>query len=65
MEEIWQDIKGYERIYQYLKEHPTIDKYVILDDEDVDDNNFVKCDQYYGFGYNECVKAIEILNREE
>lgn len=48
-----------------LEEHPEIDRYVILDDEDIDDNNFVKCEQHYGFGYNECVKAIEILKREE
>lgn len=54
-----------EEIHKYLEEHPEIDRYVILDDENVDDDNFVKCEQYYGFGYKECVKAIEILNREE
>lgn len=38
----------------------------ILEDYEIFvDDNFVKCEQYYGFGYNECVKAIEILNREE
>lgn len=54
-----------EEIHQYLKEHPTIDKYVILDDEQVEDENFVKCDPHYGFGYNEFIKALEILNKED
>ena len=51
-----------DEIEQYLNDHPEIDNFVILDDEYVYDGHLVQCDPYYGFGYRECIRAIEILN---
>ena len=54
-----------DEIKSYLLKHKEIEKYVILDDENVEDNNFIKCNGNYGFGIEEFYKAKKILNEEE
>ena len=54
-------IRG-EEIKQYLDNHSEITQYVILDDEFVDDPRFVSCNANYGFGLDECQKALIILS---
>ena len=51
-----------EEIKKYLQEHHDIQEYVILDDEFVDDPRFVSCNANYGFGLDECQKALIILS---
>ena len=51
-----------EEIKKYLQEHHDIQEYVILDDEFVDDPHFVSCNANYGFGLDECQKALIILS---
>lgn len=48
-------------IKSYLEKHPEIDKYVILDDDNVLDSCFVKCNANYGFGIEEFYKAKTLL----
>ncbi len=48
-------------IKSYLYKHPEIKDYVILDDEDVSDSHFVKCNANYGFGIEEFFKAKTLL----
>lgn len=63
---ILHDKRRLDEIKEYLENHKDIDNYVILDDEYVDDkDHFVKCDEHYGFGYNEFVKALKILNKDK
>ena len=50
-----------EEIETYLESHKEIEKYVILDDEKVNNKNFVKCNPNYGFGIEEFYKALDIL----
>ena len=47
------------------RESSEIESYVILDDEFMKINNFVRCDPIEGLGEMEAQKAIEILNRKE
>lgn len=54
-----------DEIKSYLLKHPEIENYVILDDEEVDDDNFVQCNGYFGFGLSEFMKAKEILGEEK
>lgn len=51
-----------EEIQKYLQEHHDIQEYVILDDEFVADPHFVSCNANYGFGLDECQKALIILS---
>ena len=53
-------------IANWLLDHPTVENFVILDDEDSDikawfPNNLVKTDPQVGFTLNDCLKAAEIL----
>ena len=53
-------------IASWLLDHPTVENFVILDDEDSDikawfPNNLVKTDPQVGFTLNDCLKAAEIL----
>ena len=50
-----------DEIKSYLEKHKEITNYIILDDEDVLDDNFIKCNGNYGFGIEEFYKAKEIL----
>lgn len=61
----YNNIRGYE-IDEYLKCHPEIDNYVIIDD-DLDMlpeqmSNFVVTDTNIGITYNTYIRALEILN---
>lgn len=51
-----------DEIREWLEQHPDIEQFVILDDENIIgfDDNFVKCDD--GLDRNEAEKVIEILN---
>ena len=53
-------------IAAWLLDHPTVENFVILDDEDSDikawfPNNLVKTDLQIGLTLNDCLKATEIL----
>lgn len=50
-----------DEIKSYLDKHKEITDYVILDDENVLDDKFVKCNPHYGFGLEEFQKALAIL----
>lgn len=54
-----------DEIKSYLSKHKEIRNYIILDDEDVDDPYFVKCNINYGFGIEEFYKAKTLLGIEE
>lgn len=54
-----------DEIKRYLEKHEEIINYVILDDEDVCDDNFVKCNGNYGFGIEEFYKALKIIGGKE
>lgn len=51
----------YDEIKSYLKKHEDIDSYVILDDDECDDENYIYCNPGYGFGIEEYMKADKIL----
>lgn len=60
--------RGFE-ISEYLKNHPEIDNYVILDDRNFPDfdlyglrNNFIKTNAYLGLTILDAESAINILN---
>ena len=59
--------RGYE-IQQWLKEHPEVTNYVILDDDNdmlkEQSANFVKTSMYRGLSKEDAEKAIKILNGE-
>lgn len=50
-----------EEIKIYLNKHKEITNYVILDDEEVLDPRFIKCNGNYGFGLDEFYKAKKFL----
>lgn len=50
-----------DEINSYLEKHKEITDYVILDDENVLNSRFVKCNANYGFGLEEFQKALVIL----
>lgn len=55
-------------IEQYLKEHESIEKFVILDDEEIIgylQDFFVKCNCFYGFKEPEFIEALNILNASD
>lgn len=54
-------------ILQWLRKHPNIENYVILDDANISrhDENFVKTDMHYGFSIIELDKALQILNESK
>ena len=64
---VWVD-RG-EEIQQYLNEHPEIDNYVIVDDDndmlDSQRDNFVRTNNRHGLTIYDCDKIREILNREK
>ena len=53
------EIKG------YLDNHKELTDYVILDDEEVLDSKFIKCNENYGFGLDEFYKAKALLGDDK
>lgn len=51
-----------EEIKSYLEKHKEIKNYIILDDEEVSDPRFIKCNPGYGFGIEEFNKARELFS---
>lgn len=54
-----------DEIKRYLEKHEEIINYVIFDDENVFDDNFVKCNGNYGFGIEKFYKALKIIGVKE
>lgn len=56
------DLYRTEEINNYLSTHPEIKNYVILDDEKVDNEQWVEVNGAYGMGMDIMYKCIEKLN---
>lgn len=59
------DMNRYEEIKEWLKQHPEVDKYVILDDSDYDWKDmgevWIACNSQVGLTKKDVRKAIQIL----
>lgn len=59
------NMSRYDEIKSYLENHKEIERYIILDDDKCDDENYVYCNPGYGFGIEEYMKAEKILKKDK